>query len=113
MLGQLGLKRGDVVRVAEGKPRPAVVVQSDLVPTPEQLLLCPFTTTLLDASLYRLPIDPSTSNGLRVTSQLMVDQVAPSRRSRIDGVIGRLTAEDMDRLDSALRFILSLDVQAL
>lgn len=102
------MKRGDVVRVAMGKPRPAVVVQDDQFDTPVDIILCPFTTTLLDAPLYRLPVPATAENGLTTMSQLMVDKIGPARRDRIDAVIGRLSAEDMTRLTEAMAIILGV-----
>jgi mRNA interferase MazF len=72
------VKRGDfvlaVVHGDYGKPRPAVVVESDLFnPTHASLLVCLLTTDLIDAPLFRLTIAPSAANGLREMSQIMVD----------------------------------------
>lgn len=105
----MGLRRGDVVLVAEGKPRPAVIIQSDVVPTPEQILICPFTTTLIDAPLYRLSVLPEPGTGLKKASQLMVDQAGTARRTKLNGVIGRLSDDDLDQLSDALRFVLHLN----
>ena len=57
------MKRGDIVlavaRGDYGKPRPAVIVQSDLFnPTHASLLVCLLTTELIDAPLFRLPLAP-------------------------------------------------------
>jgi mRNA interferase MazF len=102
------MKRGDVVLVAEGKPRPAVIVQADAIPTPGEILICPLTTELIDAPIYRLPVEPHKSNGLKAMSQLMVDKVGPARRGRIDRVIGQLSATDLAGLDAALLTLLDL-----
>lgn len=100
--------RGDVVLVAEGKPRPAVIVQADTLLTPVEILICPLTTVLIDAPIYRLPVDPHDSNGLKALSHLMVDKVGPARHERIAKVIGHLAAMDLARLDSALLTIFDL-----
>ena len=75
------MKRGDVVIIADGKPRPAVIVQDDRFATPVDVLLCPLTTTLIDAPLYRIPVAVTPSNGLKVSSQLMVDKVSSVSRT--------------------------------
>jgi mRNA interferase MazF len=64
------VKRGDVVVCAASgdyrKPRPALVVQSDLFnPTHASITICPITSALQDAPLFRITIDPSAANGLR------------------------------------------------
>lgn len=102
------MKRGDIVTIAEGKPRPAVIVQSDQLATPVDVLLCPFTTTLLDAPIYRLSISATPLNMLKVDSQLMVDKIGPGRRDRIDHVIGRLTDEELARLTEAMAVMLGV-----
>lgn len=102
------MKRGDVVLIAAGKPRPAVIVQDDGFVTPVDVLLCPFTSTLLDAPIYRLHVAASAENGLTVDSQLMVDKIGPARRERIGKTIGRLSETEMGQLTSAMAAILGV-----
>lgn len=102
------MRRGDVVTSAAGKPRPAIVVQSDGVPMPHEILLCPFTTHLLDAPIYRLHVEPDTTNGLTSASQIMIDKVGPVPRDRIGRVIGRLAPADLAVLDAALLVMLDI-----
>ena len=102
------MKRGDVVRLALGKPRPAVIVQDDRFETPADVIVCPFTSTILDAPIYRLHVPATPENGLQVDSQLMVDKIGPARRERIEGVIGQLGMEDMTRLTEAMAILLGV-----
>lgn len=102
------MNRGDVVLIAEGKPKPAIIVQSDRLPTPESTIICPLTSFLTDAPVYRPTIMPSRTNGLLVPSQLMLDRIAPARFSRIDRAIGRLDNADIERLNMALAILLDL-----
>ena len=109
------MKRGDVVISSApgnyGKPRPALVVQSDLFnATHASIVICPITTHLVDAPLFRLPLKPSGANGLRAESQIMVDKVMAVKRERIGKRIGTITPEEMARVDLALRTWLELDV---
>ena len=72
------VKRGDVVICTTsgdyGKPRPAVVVQSDLFnPTHASVTLCPITSNLQPAPLFRLDLAPAKDNGLKKPSQTTVD----------------------------------------
>ena len=85
-----------------------MIVQADAILTPTLVLICPLTSDLADAPLYRVSIKPSAANGLRVTSQLMTDRTGPVRRDRIGAVVGRLDREDAERLDDALTLILDL-----
>ena len=107
------MKRGDVVLVVVpgdyGKPRPAVVVQTDLVnETHSSIVVCPVTSHLQNAELFRLPIEPSEDNGLQKTSQIMVDKIVAVRRDKIREPIGRLDDKTMIRLERSLAFWLGL-----
>ena len=72
-------KRGDVVTVAAsgdfGKPRPAVVIRSDVFPEQHaSVIVCQMTSTLEDAPDFRVTIEPSRDNGLWAISQIMADK---------------------------------------
>jgi len=82
------MKRGDVVIVAitgdYGKPRPAIIVQTDLLPeTHASVIICQMTSQLVDAPDFRITIEPSLENGLREPSQVMVDKPVTVRRDRV------------------------------
>jgi len=101
------VKRGEVVTVVlpgdYGKPRPAVVVQSDLFnDTHASVTVAPVTSTLVNAPLFRLVVEPSTRNGLRVLSQVMVDKLTTVRRERIGGTVGELEPDTLTRVNRAL-----------
>ena len=107
------MKRGDVVLVVVpgdyGKPRPAVVVQTDLVnDTHSSIVVCPVTSHLQDAELFRLTIEPSPDKGLQKTSQIMVDKIVAVRRDKIREKIGKLDDKLMIRLERSLAFWLDL-----
>ena len=93
------LKRGDLVPVAlpgdHGKPRPALVIQSDLFQETATVTVLPLTSTLVEAPLVRLPVVPSQANGLRRPSQLMVDKIMSVRVERLGEPFGRLDDEAM------------------
>jgi len=64
--------RGDLVVVAApgdyGKPRPAVIVQSDAMPQSHaSIVICPLTSELSEAD-FRITIEPEPANGLRIRS---------------------------------------------
>ena len=107
------MKRGDVVTVAggasyAGKPRPAVLVQSDFFnDTHASLTLVPITSTRVDAPLFRVDLAVG-GTGLRRPSQAMVDKVTSVPRERIGGTIGVLHAVDLQAVDDALRLWMSL-----
>jgi mRNA interferase MazF len=105
--------RGDLVTVAlpgdYGKPRPAVVVQADLFnETHASVTVAPVTSTLVNAPLFRLAVEPSPRNGLRALSQVMVDKLTTVRRERIGATIGELEAETLTRVNRALALWLGI-----
>lgn len=91
-----------------GKPRPAVIVQSDAFPDTDSVTVVMFTTTEIEADLFRIGIEPSPANGLAQRSWLMADKVTSVRRASLRGEIGRLDPLDMQRLDAAMRIFLGL-----
>ncbi len=106
------LSRGDLVIVAApgdyGKPRPAIIVQSNAIPESHaSIVICPMTSELAEAD-FRVTIEPGPETGLRVRSQVMADQPVMVRRERIGQRIGRLGAADMARLNIALAFVMGL-----
>ena len=101
------MKRGDVVTVALpgdlGKPRPVLVVQADLFnETHASVTVIPLSSTIADAPLFRITLDPSSENGLRKVSQIMVDRVMSVRRERLGEVIGQLGDDTMVRVSRTL-----------
>lgn len=101
------MKRGDLVSVVipgdYGKPRPALVVQSDLFnETHASITVVPVTSTIVDTPLFRLTVEPSRENGLRTISQIMVDKVTTVRRQRLGQTIGRLEDDAMVRVNRAM-----------
>ena len=107
------ISRGDVVTVAAsgdlGKPRPAVIVQSDVFPREHaSVIVCQLTSAPTDAPDFRITIEPSETNGLKRTSQIMADKPVTVRRERVSARIGRLDARDVRRLNRALAFCLGL-----
>ena len=107
------MRRGDLVTVDAtgdyGKPRPAVIVQTDAFPESHaSVVVCQLTSGLADAHDFRVTIDPSPENGLRLASQVMADKPITVRRERIGQKIGRLDNQDMARLGAALAFVLGL-----
>ncbi len=106
------MKRGDLVTVAAqgdyGKPRPAVVIQSDALDAADSVLVALLTSTLADAPLYRLTLEPTAGNGLKTVSQVMVDKVLAYPRAKCGPVIGWLSPQDMLALNNMLLVMIGL-----
>jgi mRNA interferase MazF len=107
------MRRGDLVTVAAsgdyGKPRPAVIVQTDALPaTHASVIVCQLTSSTVEAPDFRVSIEPTERNGLRTRSQVMADKPVTIRRERVGRRIGRLDEGDLARLDVALAFVMGL-----
>ena len=106
------MKRGDVITVAPpgdfGKPRPAVVVQSDWLRTNSSVLVAPCTSTLSDAPLYRLAVEPSETNGLKLPAQIRVDKITPVLRIKCGAAIGVLDQSTLIDLNHMLSVVVGI-----
>ncbi len=104
------MKRGDLVTVALqgdlGKPRPALVIQSDLFDAHPSVTILPVTSELRDAPLFRILVNPTELNGLAKPSQIMVDKPQSIAREKIGEVFGRLDDETMLAVNRALAVFL-------
>ena len=107
------MRRGEVWTVAggggyAGKPRPVVVVQDDLFEALSSVTFCPITSEVLETGIVRPAIAPSRDNGLRASSQVMVDKITTAPRSRFGARIGALSDDDMRRVKRALLLFLGI-----
>jgi mRNA interferase MazF len=106
------MRRGDLVTVAApgdyGKPRPALVIQSDLFEALPSVTLCLVTSELRDAPIFRITIDPSPENGLRRVSQIQVDKVLTVARERVGATIGRLDDATLLKVSRSLAVFIGI-----
>lgn len=104
-------QRGDLVTVSlqgdYGKPRPALVVQSDLLTDLDSVVLCPVTSDLRNA-VFRVTVEPNPANGLRTLSQVMVDKLSTLPRTKISEPFGRLDEERMKAIERALLLVVGV-----
>ena len=106
------LRRGDLLTIALqgdlGKPRPALVIQSNLFDAHASVTVLPLTSALSDAPLFRVSVQPSAENGLRDKSQVMVDKPSSVMRDRLGPVFGHANDETMLAVNRALSVFLGL-----
>ena len=104
------MKRGDLVTVALpgdfGKPRPALVIQSDLFDQTGTVTVLLLTGTLVDAPLIRPTVEPTPANGLRKRSQVMVDKAMSVRREKVGEPFGRLDDDTLLSVSRSLALFL-------
>jgi mRNA interferase MazF len=107
------MKRGDLVTIAisgdYGKPRPALVVQADIFAALPSVTVLQMTSDIHDEHLVRIHVLPSTGNGLRKPSQVMIDRSMTVPRAKIGAPFGRLDDESMLAVNRALSSFLGLD----
>jgi mRNA interferase MazF len=106
------VKRGDIVLVAPpgdyGKPRPAVVIQSDRMRATDSVLLVLMTSALEDTPIYRLQIEPASANALKRSSQVMIEKILAMPKHKVGQAIGRLNLDEIVALNGMLSAVLGL-----
>jgi mRNA interferase MazF len=101
------IRRGDFVLAASpgdyGKPRPTLVIQSNLFANLPSIAICPLTSVLRnDAELVRITVEPNAANGLRKVSQIAIDKTGTLALTRFGERIGRADDELMLKVTRAL-----------
>jgi len=100
--------RGDIVVVSlqgdYGKPRPALIVQTDVMADHASVVLCPLTSDL-HAAHFRVTIPPVPGTGLAVTSQVMADKLVTVPRTKISAPIGAITSAQLRDVERAIAFV--------
>lgn len=100
------MRRGDLVAVAIpgdfGKPRPALVIQSDQFDGTSSVTVLLISSALVDAPLIRLTLQPTEQNGLRKPSQIMIDKAMTVKRDKLGNLIGRIDSETMISVNRSL-----------
>jgi mRNA interferase MazF len=110
------LKRGEIWTISggadyTGKPRPAIIIQSDKFDATDSIVVCPLTTTEVDAKPARFAIAPSQINGLQIRSYPMVDKISSIPKTKMGRQIGRLEASDVLLLNQHVILVLGLAEQ--
>jgi mRNA interferase MazF len=106
------MKRGDLVTVAlqgdYGKPRPALIIQSDLFNQHPSITLLPVTSEIRETPLFRFTIEPSSTNGLTRKSQVMVDKIQTVSKDKLSDPFGKISDSELLELDRLLAVFLGL-----
>jgi mRNA interferase MazF len=104
------VKRGDLVTISlsgdDGKPRPALVIQSDLFDAHPSVTVLPVTSELRETPLFRVRVEPTDDNGLRKSSQVMIDKAHTIAREKVGNTFGQLDDESMLAVNRALAVFL-------
>lgn len=106
------MKRGELVTIAMqgdfGKPWPALVIQSDQFNEHTTVTVLPVTSTLVEAPLLRITVQPGSENGLQKPSQVMVDKTMTVKRDKIGSAFGCIDADTMVEIERCLAVFLGV-----
>jgi mRNA interferase MazF len=106
------MKRGDIVTVVPsgdyGKPRPAVIIQSDWLDETDSVLVCLMMTAKRALPLYRIDVSATRETGLREQSQIMVEKIMAIRRDKCAAAIGRLDDGSLVTLNRMLALMVGV-----
>jgi mRNA interferase MazF len=106
------MRRGDLVTIAMagdyGKPRPALVVQSDVFADMPSITVLQLTSEVHEEQMVRITVQPSEGNGLRKSSQVMIDRAMSVPRTKVGPVLGRLDDAGISAVSEALSRFLGL-----
>lgn len=106
------MKRGDLVSIAVqgdfGKPRPALVIQSDNFDSHATVTVLLLSGTLVDAPLFRITVQPTPGNGLQKPSQIMIDKAMTVKREKIGAAFGNLGSIHMLEIERCLAVFLGI-----
>jgi mRNA interferase MazF len=107
-----GMKRGDFVTIAMhgdfGKPRPALVIQSNQFDQLATITVLPVTSTLVDAPLLRITVEPNTENGLQKPSQVMVDKTMTIKCDKVGPAFGSIDVDTMVQVERSLAVFMGI-----
>jgi mRNA interferase MazF len=106
------MTRGDFVTIAMqgdfGKPRPALMMQSDQFNEHATVTVLPVTGTLVAAPLLRVTVLPSLENGLQKASQVMVDKAMTVKRDKVGQAFGHIEADALMEVERCLAVFLGI-----
>lgn len=106
------MKCSDLVTIAlqgdYGKPRPALIIQSDLLIEHPSVTILPVTGELRAAPLLRIRPEPNASNGLQKTFEVMVDKAQSMPRDKVGNVFGHLSEDEMLAVSRSLAVLLGV-----
>jgi mRNA interferase MazF len=104
------MARGDVLLIglpaSEGREqsgrRPAIAVQTDVAGEP-MLMIAPVTSNSSAARFaFTIKVEPTAENGLTETSIVMIFQMRAIDKTRIIRKLGKLSDEDLKRVDAEI-----------
>jgi len=104
--------RGDLVTIAMqgdfGKPRPALIIQTDQFKEHPSVTVLPITSMIVTAPLLRVTLQPNIENNLKKTSQVMIDKTMTVMREKIGPVFGHINTKTLLEIERRLAIFLGI-----
>ncbi len=104
--------RGDLVTIALqgdfGKPRPALVIQSNFFFDHPSVTILPITSEIRETPLFRFLIEPSQENGLFKNSQVMIDKIQTVSTEKVSKPFGSISEAQLLEVNRLLALFLGL-----
>lgn len=106
------MRRGEFVPIAIhgdfGKPRAALVIQADMFDQHATATVLLVSSTLIDAPLFRVTVQPDEANGLKKPSQVMVDKAMTVKREKLGNAFGNIDTDLMVQVERCLAVFLGI-----
>ncbi|MCC5851917.1 MAG: type II toxin-antitoxin system PemK/MazF family toxin [Alkalimonas sp.] len=106
------MRRGDLITVAVqgdyGKPRPALIIQSDNFDIHPSITILPITSKVVEAPLIRFTVAAHDKNGLTKDSQVMIDKATTIPRGKAGNRIGAIDSSAMLEIERCLAVFLGI-----
>jgi mRNA interferase MazF len=100
------LRRGDLTTVALpgdfGKPRLALVIQSNLFADHPSVTILPLSSDLRETPIFRVRLSPDETNGLRAPSDVMIDKIHTVARDKLREKFGAIANEQLIEIERAV-----------
>lgn len=106
------MKRGDFVTIAIngdfGKPRPALIIQSDHFNESDTVTVLLVSSTIVNSPLFRIDVYPDEKNNIQKKSQIMVDKSMTIKREKIGFIFGIANEKTMLEVGRSLALFLGI-----
>jgi mRNA interferase MazF len=91
-----------------GKPRLTLVMQSDHFNEHATVTVLPVSSTIINAPLLRVTVQPNAKNGLQKPSQVMVDKAMTIKKDKLGSSFGHIDSDAMLEIERCLAVFLGI-----
>jgi mRNA interferase MazF len=106
------MKKFEIWTVAGGehtsKPRPCMIMQSDVISSFETVIIAPITTFNAGDSIYRIPLQVTIGTGLTEKSFIEVEKISAVKKRFLGKRIGEVPNEAFNNIDESTAKLLGI-----